>query len=256
MKPYYEDSAVTIYHGEALRVLADLEASICDALITDPPYSSGGMVRGDRTQRTRNKYHADKRYNDEADFSGDNRDQRSFAYWCSLWLDESRRIVKPQGVAGVFSDWRQLPSMTDAFQSGGWVWRGIVPWYKPTARPISGRFTANCEYFVWGSNGARSVDGWGFALPGFVQGNAPPSSVREHLTQKPVNVVSLLCKIAGASGCVLDPFMGSGTTLVAAKQNGQTAIGVEMIEANCEIAAKRCAAEMDFHTANNEVSGA
>lgn len=48
--PYCQDERVTLWQGDALAVLHDLPDASVDALITDPPYSSGGMVRGDRTQ--------------------------------------------------------------------------------------------------------------------------------------------------------------------------------------------------------------
>ena len=51
-KTYYEADGITIYHGEACAVLATLPEASCDVLLTDPPYSSGGMFRGDRTALT------------------------------------------------------------------------------------------------------------------------------------------------------------------------------------------------------------
>ncbi|MFO6425603.1 hypothetical protein ACLBOM_00690 [Escherichia coli] len=53
-----------------------------------------------------------------AEFSGDNRDQRSWAYWIP-WMSGAARLVRPGGYVMVFSDWRQLPTMTDVFQAGG-----------------------------------------------------------------------------------------------------------------------------------------
>ena len=46
MKPYYEADGITIYHGEACAMLAQLPEASVDVLLTDPPYSSGGMFRG------------------------------------------------------------------------------------------------------------------------------------------------------------------------------------------------------------------
>ena len=51
MKPYYEDERVTLWHGDVLAVLRELPTGSVDAVITDPPYSSGGMVRGDQYSR-------------------------------------------------------------------------------------------------------------------------------------------------------------------------------------------------------------
>lgn len=247
MTPFYADESVTLHHGDALAVLATLETNSVDALITDPPYSSGGMVRGDRMGTTGAKYvQSDSSSRDLAEFTGDNRDQRSYAYWCALWLGECLRIVRPGGVACLFTDWRQLPATTDALQSGGWIWRGIVPWHKPNARPQAGRFTASCEYVVWGSKGPMPVEyvAGVKTLPGFYQ--AHPPRERDHQTQKPLEVMRQLVKIADAGGTILDPFAGSGTTLRAAKDEGYRAIGVEQVGEYCKLAARRLAQDTLF----------
>lgn len=234
--PYYEDEAVTLYAGDALAVLAEMPEASVDALVTDPPYSSGGFTRGDRMASTGVKY-SRAEVSPTSDFSGDNRDQRSFLMWMNLWLGEARRVVKPGGVLLMFTDWRQLPISTDAVQVGGWVWRGIVPWAKTIARPQLGRFTASCEYVVWGSNGAMPVERGVPALPGFYTGNAPQK--REHQTQKPLDVMRQLVKICPEGGVVLDPFMGSGTTGVAAVAEGRRFVGVEMVAEYQQISQRR-----------------
>jgi site-specific DNA-methyltransferase (adenine-specific) len=240
--PYYEHGGVTIHHGEALRVLTALPGPSVDLLLTDPPYSSGGMFRGDRLQDVHTKYvHTDSfSGNQLPTFSGDTRDQRSFGYWVALWLMESTRLVKPGGVAGVFTDWRQLPTMADALQAGGYVWRGIVPWHKPGARPTQGRWMNSCEYLVWGTNGPRVLEG--SAYPGMFSVRSPRD--REHITEKPVALLGGLIRLVPVSAVVLDPFMGSGTTLVAAKNLGRRAIGIKLEERYCEIAAKRLSQEV------------
>jgi site-specific DNA-methyltransferase (adenine-specific) len=237
--PYYDANGVTLYRGDALAVLKALPTARVDALITDPPYSSGGMVRGDRTQDVHTKYVStdSTRGNELEAFTGDSRDQRAYAYWCALWLGECLRILKPGGVALVFTDWRQLPSTTDAFQAGGFVWRGIVPWSKPNGRPMSGRFRAQCEYVVWGSAGPMPVDWSAPALPGFFEVNTPRE--RDHITQKPVEVMRELVKIVPAGGVVLDPFMGACTTGVAAVIEGRQFVGVEMTEHFAAVAERR-----------------
>lgn len=237
--PTYQDDRATVYQGESLAVLASLPTGSCDALVTDPPYSSGGMTRGDRAADVHSKYVQTDSVsgNELAAFSGDSRDQRAYAYWSALWLNECRRVVRPGGVALVFTDWRQLPSTTDAFQAGGWVWRGVVPWYKPGARPQAGRFTAACEYVVWGSNGPLAVDYDVAPLPGFYQ--APPPRDREHITQKPLEVMRQLVRIVPEGGVILDPFAGSGTTGVAAMIEGRRFIGIEEVPHFTDVTARR-----------------
>lgn len=229
-----------LHHGEALRFLADLPTGHVDALITDPPYSSGGMVRGDRAGlSTTAKYViTGSSSKSMVEFSGDNRDQRGYAYWSALWLAEAHRVVRPGGIAILFSDWRQLPTTTDALQAGGFVWRGIVPWYKPAARPIPGRFTAACEYVVWGSAGPMETDyRTQPTFPGFYQASSPRDRV--HHTQKPLEVMRELVKIVPAGGLVLDPFTGSGTTGIAALIEGRRFLGCELTGHYAETAAGR-----------------
>lgn len=232
MTPYYSDDRVTLYGGDALTVLAELPDASVDAVITDPPYSSGGKFRGDRMAGAAVKYGRSTttaRYEAAGmDFTGDNRDQRGYAYWCTLWLAECLRVTKPDGACVLFTDWRQLPVTTDAVQAGGWMWRGIVPWVKPlgTVRPTPGRFQAQCEYAVWATAGSLVVDRFASCLPGFIHAAIPRE--RDHLTQKPLAVMRELVKIAPKNGVVLDPFMGSATTGVAAILEGRGFIGAEL----------------------------
>lgn len=227
-----------LYLGDCLEVIPALPK--VDAFVTDPPYSSGGMVRGDRMGSTRDKYQTSQVEVEHPEFTGDNRDQRGFHAWASLWLMYALSVTKPGGVAVLFSDWRQMPTMTDAFQSGGWVWRGIVPWDKVNARPMPNRFRAQCEFAVWGTNGPRD-----FSIasaeyhPGIVTERPPANDAREHSTQKPVGVMAALCRIAPVGGLVVDPFMGSGTTGVACMDIERRFIGIEKESRYFDIACRR-----------------
>lgn len=237
LTPYYADELVTLHHGDALAVLASLPDASVDAVITDPPYSSGGLMRSDRAASGSHRKYQGDAVNLLPEFGGDSRDQRSYAYWCALWLAECRRVTKPAGLLMAFTDWRQLPATTDAVQSGGWVWRGIVPWYKPNTRPQSGRFTAQCEYVVWASNGAIPVDRARGTFRGFYE--YQPERNKDHVTQKPLGLMRDLIAIVPSGGLVLDPFAGSGTTGVACMEAGLRFIGVEMTEHYASVAASR-----------------
>ena len=216
-----------IHHGDALAWLASLPTGSADAVVTDPPYSSGGMMRSDRAGGTREKYTGLKRESTFAEFSGDNRDQRGWAYWMALWLGEALRVTKPGGVLLMFCDWRQLPTATDVLQAGGWVWRGLLPWIKPASRPQLGRFTQNAEFVAWASHGPMPTAG--DCLPGYYVAQPPRASEgRTHITQKPVDVMRSLVRIAPPGGLVIDPFTGSGTTGVACIHEGRRFAGCEM----------------------------
>jgi len=250
MKPYYQDDLVTIYHGEALAVLDDLPTDSIDGVIADPPYSSGGMFRGDRQAKTTDKYggfslSADGKWKATAagaEFTGDNRDQRAYGYWTALWTSECLRLARVGAPIMVFSDWRQVPTTTDGIQAGGWIWRGVVVWDKGVGRPMKGRPRNHIEFVLWGSHGPMDGDENPVYLTS-VHRIAPPDD-RDHLTQKPVELLTGLSQMVKPQGIILDPFMGSGTTLVAAKSLGRKAIGIEIEERYCEIAANRCRQEV------------
>lgn len=231
----------TLYQGDSLRVLDTLEPGTIDAVITDPPYSSGGFTRGDRTASTTSKYvRTDSQSADILPgFGGDNRDQRGYLAWCGIWLGRCLELQKPGTPIGVFTDWRQLPTTTDALMAGGYVWRGIAQWVKPGARPQMGRFSAAAEYLVWGSAGPMREGTDVGCLPGYIEAPPVPTADREHQTQKPEKVMRWAVRICPVGGTVLDPFTGSGSTGVAALMEGRSFIGIEREQVHLESAAAR-----------------
>lgn len=232
----------TLINGSCLRVLPELET--VDGVLTDPPYSSGALHSRDRAAPAPQKYaQSGCGGRHLPNFDGESRDQRSFTLFNAYWAEMARDLATPGAVIGAFSDWRQLPVTTDYIQLGGWTWRGIALWDKPAARPQRGRFAAAAEYLVWGSNGALPVDRGVDALKGCFR--VPFPRKREHLTQKPVELMEELVRIVKPGGIVLDPFMGSGTTGIAALRSGRPFIGIESDEAIFEIAARRIRAEVE-----------
>jgi len=237
MKPYYERDGITIYHGDCFDVLHELSG--VGAVLTDPPYSSGGAFRGDRVRSTVDKYVQTGTLAYRSEFAGDNRDQRSYLAWSSLWMSAARNASVVGAPIAVFTDWRQLPITTDAIRAGGWTWRGIAVWAKGYGRVNGSGFSAACEYVPWGTNGpaAERTDYPG----GYFEFLSERGDDKQHIAQKPLEVMDWLMRIVGQGALVLDPFMGSGTTLVSAKVAGLPAIGIDSDERYCEISAKRLA---------------
>ena len=234
-------AAWRVIRGDSLLVLRDLPAESVDAVITDPPYSSGGQFRGDRQGASTTKYmSADSGMRGEyPEVEGDNRDQRAYLAWCSLWLAECLRACRDGAFVAMFTDWRQLPTTTDALQAGGFVWRGVAPWCKPTARPQKGRLYQSSEFVVWGSKGPLPVDRPCPTIIGHWIASAP--TTREHMTEKPVDVMRDLAKMCVPGGTILDPFGGAATTGVAAILEGRRFLGIEVSPAYFDIACRRLA---------------
>lgn len=156
----------------------------------------------------------------------------------SLWTSAALRLAKPGALACLFTDWRQLPTTTDALQAGGWIWRGIAPWDKGSSRPMLGGFRNQCEFVVWGTAGPRDPEARR-CHAGVLR--TPIVRDRDHIAQKPEEVMRWLTGAAPPGGLVLDPFLGSGTTARAAVDLGLRVIGIESDEAYCEVAAERMA---------------
>jgi site-specific DNA-methyltransferase (adenine-specific) len=231
-----------VMQGDCLALLRTLPDNSVDAMIADPPYSSGGFTRSDRSADPSTKYVQTGVDIIRNSFTGDNRDGRSWCYWMALWLSECARIVKPTGYALTFCDWRQLPLASDAIQSGGFIWRGVIAWDKgPAARaPHTGYFRHQCEYVVWGTTGVSVAADWGGPWPGLISVPVLQSD-KFHMTGKPTNLMEQLLQCVPVGGTVLDPFMGSGTTGVACMRTGRKFIGIEIAPAYYEIARKRIA---------------
>ena len=213
MKPFYDHAGITIYHGDALEYTAWLSA---DVLLTDPPYGidyrSGmdsplGLARSIAND-------SDTSYRDAALDAWGDRPALVFGTW---------RVQRPAGTRMVL--------VWDAMGALG-MGALDLPW-KPSHQ----------EVYVLG-RGFEGHRGNDVLTCPPVQSMAKNGRCHPH--QKPVRLLdALLAKCP--PGVVADPFMGSGTTLVAAKQLGRKAIGIEIEERYCEIAALRLAQDcLDF----------
>lgn len=236
-KPIFNNEHVSLpgadlYRGDCLAVLPGL-AGPFDAVVTDPPYSSGGQSKGDRARSTGDKYlnNGAAKY---PDFLGDTKDQRSYLHWSALWMSLCMERMAAGGLMIVFSDWRQLPVTTDAMQSAGVTWRGVAVWDKTGgARPYKGGFRSQAEYIVWGSKGPLNGERYS---PGVFRVN-PLAGGKLHQVGKPLPLMEDL--VAACGPRILDPFMGSATTGAAALAQGKQFVGIEASEHYFQVAIER-----------------
>lgn len=236
------EARVACAYGRAESWLGALPDGCADLILTDPPYSSGGMHRGDRTQSTDTKYTRASSRGAHADFEGDTRDQRSWSLWCNLWLVECLRALRPGGSLLAFCDWRQLPAFCDAVGVAGLVLRGIGAWDKTEAsRPRPGGLRMQVEYLVHATRGAQTETDRTVFLPGVLRYPVRRDD-KLHQTGKPLALLVELAALCPAGGLVLDPFAGSGTTLAAAGLLGLPSAGCELVTAHHARAVRRLVA--------------
>lgn len=227
----------TILHGDTLSIIRNFQPGVFDAVITDPPYASGGSKPNEKNRTTNQKYSSMSKENALPDFDGDQKDQRSWTNWMAQWLSDARKACKPGAPICLFIDWRQYPSITDAMQWAGWIWRGVAVWDKLTCRPQKGRFRQQSEYIVWGSNGPMPVNRPVGCLPGVFRYANPQNRI--HVTEKPLQLMRDIVKICEPGGRILDPFAGSGTTVLAAVREGYEAVGIELNDAYFKLGSDR-----------------
>lgn len=218
MKPYYEHEGVTIYHADCREVLPNLPK--VDLVLTDPPYGVK-MSEGFEGFGGFGKPIARRQYPDCWD-----EDRPSVEYF-NLMLNAGVYVIIWGG--NYFAD--ILPRSTH------WI-----SWDKQNTMPTFG----DCE-LAWTNLGRKSVSK--VVVPW--NGLLGKEERREHPTQKPEALMTWCFNHVPAARSVIDPFMGSGTTLVAAKRLNRTATGIEAEEKYCEIAAKRLAQSVfEFESPN------
>jgi site-specific DNA-methyltransferase (adenine-specific) len=215
VKPYYDQDGITIYHGNCLDVLPELRRNV-DAIITDPPYAVPTVIAQVR-EATRSV----------GDLSVVE------AGLATLFRAATDKLL-PTGRVFVFCDGVSYPVMFRVLY--GSFSQGLLVWDKGQIG-MGREFRKSHELIAHGWLPDTPVFADGRGRPDILRAAPVPSEARGHPAQKPVSLIQQLLAVCGQM--ILDPFMGSGTTLRAAKDLGRKAIGIEIEERYCEIAANR-----------------
>ncbi|KKL19937.1 hypothetical protein LCGC14_2460470 [marine sediment metagenome] len=215
-KPYYQDDAVTIYHADCRDILPELPQ--VDLVLTDIPY--GEVSREDSGLRSLNKGVGD-------------------IVTVSPEAIVSTLVPLLRGSAYLWCGTEQVSELRSSFVAAGLTTRlGI--WEKSNPSPMNGQYLwlSALEVCVFARRDKATFNE--FCKAPVWRGKSAEDSL--HPTPKPEWLMRRLVLASSAKGdLILDPFMGSGTTLRAAKDLGRKAIGIEIEERYCEIAAKRMA---------------
>lgn len=234
--PYYADEYTTLWLGDCLEVMSDLTDGSVGTVLTDPPYSSGGRRENARSVRRS----MIPTVEDEQWIRGDAMSTNGFLYLMRVVGLEWRRVLTPGAHALSFIDWRMAHHLAGALESADLRQHPTLVWDKVNMG-LGSVFRNRHEFIVHMSAGnprpPRRRDTPNVLTHKAIRGG-------EHPTEKPVPLlVQLLDVVAHDSLPVLDPFAGSGTTLLAARELGLPSIGIEADERYAEVAARRLEAQ-------------
>lgn len=211
MLPYYEQDGITIHNADCRTAMRALRPSGV-IVITDPPYNAKNIGPNERTYSEGQMQLPEKEYK----------------RFCKDWYKEASAladtILFTPGIAN-----------THFYPSPKWQ----ICWHKPAAVSFNrmGGFNAWEPIFVYGNTKHVRL-GQDYIKANTLNFNKGPE--KDHPCPKPMHLWKFLVeKFSKDDSVILDPFMGSGTTLVAAKSLGRKAIGIEMNENYCKIAVKR-----------------
>lgn len=197
--------------GDSLELMQQIKAGTFHAVVTDPPYMIGAISTGDAKSK-----------------SGSWVDLMNASFWYRAWMSESWRVLKDGGYMVVFTNWRSVPMLMKACADARISTSSLAVWDKEWIGPAGpAQLRPTYEMMLFCGKGTARID------------NRSQSDIFRHkwmarlgdsghAAQKPVPLLKQIVELITNPGeSVLDPFMGSGTTGVAAMQAGRTFHGFE-----------------------------
>jgi len=223
-------SKIELWQGDCLELMKDIPDGSVDAIITDPPYN----ISRDNNFHTMGRAGID------------------FGEWdkgfdLTSWIKDYVKILNQNGSMIIFSSYRFISKIVDVLENNGLVVKDILEWRKsnPMPRNVDRRYVQDTEFAIWA---VKKDAKWVFNKPKnesylraqFIAPIVSGKARTIHPTQKSLFVMEKIIQIHTNKGeTILDPFMGSGTTGVAAIRNGRNFIGIELDSEYFDISLKR-----------------
>lgn len=245
-----------VIHGDCCQELKNFPDNTFDLIFADPPYylqlpNNKRLKRFDGSEIIPVYDDWDK-FKDYADFDN----------FTLNWLTECQRVLKPTGTIWVIGMYHSIYRVGKIMQDLGLWFLNDVIWVKTNALPnLNGRrFTNNHETLIWAVKNKdckgytfnyelmKKVNGgmqmkdtdWVFPLCTGAERLRDKNGIKLHNTQKPLKLIQRVLLTASNEGdLILDPFLGSGTTAVAAEELGRKWVGIEKDKKSVELANNR-----------------
>jgi len=226
---------IKIYQGDCLEILGAIPAESIDLIFADPPYflSNGGITCHAGRMVSVNKGAWDRSRGPDANHE-----------FNRAWLAACQRVLKPNGTIWVSGTSHVIHSVGFAMQQLGFKLLNDITWVKPNPPPnLSCRyFTHATETLIWAASNSKSRHRFNYALMKEIAGGKQMKSVwtipppepwekrfGKHPTQKPVALLERILRASSNEGdVVLDPFLGSGTTLLTALRLRRQAMACDL----------------------------
>lgn len=254
MQPYYQKDGITIYHGDCREIMPQLPDGYCGLTVTSPPYNMRTRIRNGEYTRREQTDHFSKKYK----HFGDALSPQEYYEFHSLAI---REMIRISGL--VFWNIQIVTGSKEAvFRMIGDFAKEIkdvIVWDKGHGQPAmqNGVINKAAELILIFEKDATA--GRKFSKFYFPRGEMPDiwrmkrgDNTDSHGATFPLHLAQRA--ISGWSApdeTIFDPFMGTGTSLVAARYEGRKAIGVEISEEYCELAVKRLAQQVLFTNSEN-----
>lgn len=238
------------YHliqGDCLKVLPKMKSETIDLVFADPPYNIGGRG-GTHVNWNEKNFKSIKA-------KWDNISEEDFTFLNMKFIEESYRLLKigmSIFITGTFHNIFNVKSILDSLN---YKFRNFITWYKPNAMPMQaahfGYFAYSCEYICFYTKGKDRIKTWNYDLLKSLNNGL---QMRDLFTirlyrdkkwntpsQKPEELLKILILATTNEGdVVLDPFLGSGTTMKVCQDLKRSCIGIEINPEYCDIIKKRC----------------
>jgi len=253
--PYFvsDQRDFVLYRGDALEVLPKVADASVDLIFADPPYflSNGGVTCQSGKMVSVNKGGWDRLESVEA-----------MHEFNRAWLTTCRAALQPNGVIWVSGTRHVIFSVGFAMQEIGFKLLNEITWEKPNPPPnLSCRyFTHSTETILWAARDPKSKHKFNYHLMRSYNGDRQMKSVwrftsptgaekqfgKAHPTQKPLALLERIILASSDEGdLIVDPFVGSGTTGIAATHNGRRFIGIDTEAKFLDLAIKRYQASLN-----------
>jgi site-specific DNA-methyltransferase (adenine-specific) len=251
--PVFHDPkhGIKIYHGDCLEILPAIPEESIDVIFADPPYflSNNGITCHAGKMVSVNKGEWDKSRGPELNHE-----------FNRAWLAACQRVLKPNGTIWVSGTSHVIHSVGFAMQQLGFKLLNDISWVKPNPPPnLSCRyFTHATETIIWAARSSKSKHRFNYGLMKEINGGKQMKSVwtippperwekrfGKHPTQKPLALLERILRASSnQNDIVLDPFLGGGTTLVAAFRLRRHALGCDLAIESVSLSLRRICSEM------------